>query len=61
MKLKCELRILCLSPELSTNASDAHVRAKIRIVTVDDMSCDSIGVFGCKLPGATPHAGRLTS
>ncbi|MEL6898857.1 MAG: sulfatase-like hydrolase/transferase, partial [Planctomycetota bacterium] len=24
------------------------------LITVDDMSCDSVGVFGCKLPETTP-------
>lgn len=31
------------------------------VVTVDDMSCDSIGAFGCKLPGTTPNIDRLAS
>lgn len=30
------------------------------VITVDDMSCDSIGAFGCELPGTTPHIDRLT-
>ena len=25
------------------------------LITVDDMNCDSVGVFGSKLPGTTPH------
>jgi N-sulfoglucosamine sulfohydrolase len=29
------------------------------IITVDDMSADSIGAFGCTLPNATPHIDRL--
>jgi N-sulfoglucosamine sulfohydrolase len=35
-------------------APAAH-RPHILIVTVDDMSADSIGAFGCPLPGTTPH------
>ncbi len=31
----------------------------ILIVTVDDMSCDSIGAFGCKLEGTSPNVDRL--
>ena len=31
----------------------------VLIVTVDDMSCDSVGVFGCKLPGTTPNMDEL--
>ena len=29
------------------------------IITVDDMSADSVGAFGCKLPGTTPNIDRL--
>ncbi|MEN3943380.1 sulfatase [Prosthecobacter sp. SYSU 5D2] len=29
------------------------------IITTDDMSCDSVGVYGCKLPGTTPHMDAL--
>ena len=25
------------------------------------MSCDSVGVYGCKLPGTTPHMDRLAT
>lgn len=31
------------------------------LVTVDDMSCDSVGVYGCKLDGTTPVMDRLAS
>jgi N-sulfoglucosamine sulfohydrolase len=31
------------------------------ILTVDDMSCDSIGAFGCKLPGTSPNVDRLAA
>lgn len=34
-------------------------RPNILIVTVDDMSCDSVGAFGCALEGTTPHIDRL--
>ena len=30
-------------------------RPNLLIITVDDMSCDSVGAFGCKLKGTTPH------
>jgi N-sulfoglucosamine sulfohydrolase len=29
------------------------------IITVDDMSADSVGAFGCKIPGTTPNIDRL--
>jgi arylsulfatase A-like enzyme len=34
-------------------------KPNILIVTVDDMSCDSVGVFGCELQGTTPHIDKL--
>lgn len=38
----------------SGQASDTAHRPNILIVTVDDMSCDSVGVFGCPLKETTP-------
>jgi N-sulfoglucosamine sulfohydrolase len=34
-------------------------RPNILLITVDDMSCDSVGAFGCELPGTTPHIDQL--
>ena len=31
------------------------------LITVDDMSCDSVGVYGCELEGTTPTMDRLSS
>ncbi len=31
------------------------------IITVDDMSADSLGVFGCKLPDTSPNIDRLAA
>ncbi len=31
----------------------------ILFITVDDMSCDSIGAFGCEVPGTTPNIDKL--
>jgi N-sulfoglucosamine sulfohydrolase len=36
-------------------------KPNILLITVDDMSCDSVGVFGCKLPNTTPTMDRLAS
>ncbi len=33
----------------------------VLIITVDDMSCDSIGVFGCELEETSPHVDRLAA
>ena len=34
-------------------------KPNILFITVDDMSCDSIGAFGCKLAGTSPNVDRL--
>ena len=39
----------------------AQQRPNVLLLTVDDMSCDSVGVFGCKLPGTTPNMDKLAS
>ena len=31
------------------------------LITVDDMNCDSVGVYGCPIPNITPHIDRLAS
>lgn len=33
----------------------------VLLLTVDDMSCDSIGAFGCKVPDTSPNVDRLAS
>jgi N-sulfoglucosamine sulfohydrolase len=37
----------------------AAKRPNILFITVDDMSCDSVGVFGCKVKDTTPNLDRL--
>jgi N-sulfoglucosamine sulfohydrolase len=37
----------------------AAERPNILILTTDDMSADSVGAFGCKLAGTTPHMDAL--
>ena len=39
----------------------ATTRPNILLITVDDMSCDSIGAFGCKLPDTSPNIDRLAA
>jgi N-sulfoglucosamine sulfohydrolase len=34
-------------------------RPNMLLITVDDMSCDSVGVYGCKVEGTTPQMDRL--
>ena len=48
------LAFLLLSPGPADGA-----KPNLLLITVDDMSCDSVGVFGCKLRGTTPHIDRL--
>ena len=43
---------------LGLNPADG-ARPNLLLITVDDMSCDSVGVFGCKLKGTTPHIDKL--
>lgn len=48
---------LLSSPIISAKSN----RLNLLLVTVDDMSCDSVGVYGCKLEGTTPTMDRLAS
>ncbi|MHC4702560.1 MAG: sulfatase family protein, partial [Planctomycetota bacterium] len=43
----------------SAESKPAAGRPNILFITVDDMSCDSVGVFGCKVPDTTPTLDRL--
>lgn len=57
--LPCLLAVLGFAPGL-THAAEPR-KPNLLLITVDDMSCDSIGVFGCKLPGTSPHVDRLAA
>ena len=51
--------VLLITPGCaSVRAAD---RPNLLIITVDDMSADSVGVFGCQLPGTTPRMDRLAA
>lgn len=39
--------------------ASASPQPNVLLITVDDMSADSIGAFGCALPGTTPTLDRL--
>lgn len=39
----------------------AFARPNILFITVDDMSCDSVGAFGCALPDTTPNIDALAA
>ena len=47
--------IFCLSHLLAGKDKPLN----LLLITVDDMSCDSVGVYGCKLEGTTPTMDRL--
>lgn len=55
--------VAALSCQQQSAAQDTEfgVDPNILIVTVDDMSCDSVGAFGCPLPGTTPNIDKLAS
>ncbi len=57
-RVVCRLALigLFLSPQLSANE-----KPNLLIVTVDDMSCDSVGAFGCRLADTTPNIDELAS
>jgi N-sulfoglucosamine sulfohydrolase len=52
-RILSNLAALCLVPQLIA------ARPNILFITVDDMNCDSVGAFGCRLPDTTPHIDRL--
>ena len=54
-------RILPLLSLLTLATGLAAAQPNILFITVDDMSCDSVGAFGCELPGTTPHIDRLAA
>ena len=51
---------LCLILASSLNAEEKKP-LNLLLITVDDMSCDSVGVYGCELEGTTPVMDRLAS
>jgi len=53
-----------LIPEAAGNEKapagpDPAGKPNVLFITVDDMNCDSVGVFGAKVPGTTPNIDRL--
>ena len=49
------------APRLTPAAAAPEARTNVLLITADDLNCDSVGVFGCKTPGITPHIDRLAS
>ena len=50
---------LCLLSSFLILVSSLSAKPNLLIITVDDMSCDSVGVYGCKLPDTTPNMDKL--
>ncbi|MEM0926819.1 MAG: sulfatase [Planctomycetota bacterium] len=53
--------MLCLFAFLLVwgGSASGEDRPNFLLITVDDMSCDSVGVFGCELPETTPNIDAL--
>jgi N-sulfoglucosamine sulfohydrolase len=54
MRFQLSALLLIALVSLSTSWALAVDRPNILVVTVDDMNCDSVGAFGCKLEDTTP-------
>lgn len=39
----------------------AQAKPNLLIITIDDMSCDSVGAYGCKLADTTPNMDKLAA
>lgn len=59
MKSKTFASLLCVVAVVLAGTTGFAAKPNILIITVDDMSCDSVGAFGCKLPGTTPNIDKL--
>lgn len=53
--------LLCVTLLFTSPVSLAAERMNLLLITVDDMNCDSVGAFGCKLEGITPNIDQLAS
>lgn len=55
--------LLCLAlPAVGQPAAtSAERRPNILLITADDLSADSLGSYGCKVPGITPHLDELAA
>ena len=51
--------LICITAIFAASLQAAPVN--MLIITVDDMSADSVGVFGCKLPGTTPNMDQFAA
>ena len=52
---------LAMSGHTVGAARESSQRPNILLITVDDLNCDSVGVYGCSTPEITPNLDRLAS
>lgn len=57
----CAIAALATLSLPASAASAVVARPNVLIITTDDMSCDSVGAYGCKLKDTTPHMDRLAA
>lgn len=56
------VRVLCfLVSSFVLLVSSFSAQPNLLIITTDDMSCDSVGVYGCQLKDTTPNMDRLAA
>ena len=53
--------LICLLSSFFILHSSFSAQPNLLIITTDDMSCDSVGVYGCKLKDTTPNMDRLAA
>ncbi len=53
--------LFCLFVSLALLPSAFAAKPNLLIITTDDMSCDSVGAYGCKLKDSTPNMDRLAA
>jgi N-sulfoglucosamine sulfohydrolase len=53
--------VMLVIPFLPATAGTSDRPLNVILITADDLNFDSVGVYGCKVPGITPHLDRLAS
>jgi len=43
----------------AANRPEGHARLNVLLITADDLNYDSVGAYGCAIPGITPNMDRL--
>ncbi|MFV1964251.1 MAG: sulfatase [Pirellulaceae bacterium] len=61
MKRLLGILLLSIVAMLWVTSTPAATRTNLLIITVDDMSADSIGAFGCRVPDTSPNMDRLAA